>query len=523
MEKKLLFGVFTQKLSIPASIFSAYAKNQKGWMPHIVGFDDTDDEVAIAEKIAAFHPNLLALTIKTFERTTAFRVAKVAKSMGVKVIAGGVHPTYVPEDLVKSGLFDAIVVGDGLGILDDLLDGYSNLEDSEIIVGKRHNNLNFYTDLFYTDEQVDVIRDLQRFDVLTTAGCMYKCTFCATDFNFHKYPIDRCAQNIIDMHAKTGFKSVSVLDDIFTMNPKRIGQLRHHLEDAGLSFSYIMNARASLFTEEVADELMALGPFEPIFGVETASPKLAKFLNKEGTAVDAYNAWKVCQKTGVPFCINLLIGLPTQDREDYELTLDFIRKTQPDNINIFHFTPFPGAGLYEYCIENDYMPDGWNFDSYLGMEKHLTDFRGYREGFGILKKVDYDLAREYKEKFEAEMYREKDALILSICDDADSKPWTIFGGGDYFYRILERMEKYKGRWHNFLGFHDYKKSFYFQKRRYFFDIPEYSWNSNDNTKPHTVVVTNHKGKGKFEDVDLPKLRGEYNFDGEIKSLGTYQY
>ena len=85
------------------------------------------------------------------------------------------------------------------------------------------------------------------------------------------------------------------------------------------------------------------------------------------------------------------------------------------------------------------------------------------------------------------------------------------------------MEKYKGRWHNFLGFHDYKKSFYFQKRRYFFDIPEYSWNSNDNTKPHTVVVTNHKGKGKFEDVDLPKLRGEYNFDGEIKSLGTYQY
>ena len=55
-------------------------------------------------------------------------------------------------------------------------------------------------------------------------------------------------------------------------------------------FAVRSRAKADSFDANVAAELVKLGVETVNFGIETASPKLLKFLNKRQTAEDAYRA-----------------------------------------------------------------------------------------------------------------------------------------------------------------------------------------------------------------------------------------
>lgn len=89
------------------------------------------------KKLRHIKPDLLALSFMLYSRDEAFLIARVAKKMGIKVIAGGVHPTLCPEDLLTSGYFDGVVVGDGVGIFEDIIDNFKSL-DGYLRPGKEH-------------------------------------------------------------------------------------------------------------------------------------------------------------------------------------------------------------------------------------------------------------------------------------------------------------------------------------------------------------------------------------------------
>jgi len=80
-------------------------------------------------------PKLVGVSMVTPQFHAAATAARVARETipGVRVVAGGIHPTVMPEDVLSTGLFDAVAVGEGentiLGLARLFVRGEGGLED----------------------------------------------------------------------------------------------------------------------------------------------------------------------------------------------------------------------------------------------------------------------------------------------------------------------------------------------------------------------------------------------------------
>lgn len=504
-QMKLLFGIFTEDMSYPASMFGYHAQ-ECGWDVEIVFFSDDMTEENIANRISHYDPDLIALTIKTLERGTAFKVANVARSFKSKIVAGGIHVTRCQSDVVSSGLFDGVVVGDGMGVWEDILNSYHNVSGGQTIKGKAHPNKSLYTKRLFSDSQKKKLKQTKRIDILTGLGCPFNCYFCSGTKPFMAFPIEDVVDQLIRIKKDFSIELVAIQDETFSYNLKRVKQFRQLLESNGLCFSYDLQTRTNCFNEKIAGELAALGVENLNFGVETVSPKLLKFINKQTTDGDAYRCAEICRKYGFPFRANFMFGIPTQDQKDYELTWKFIQKVKPEVISMYYFMPFPGSYLYDYCKENGYFPDDFSFDMYHCIMGTKPD----------LCKIDYDMADAYVKKIKNFDNNRKEKIIVSQALKADECKWIVFGAADYFYRVLEILSKYK--WKNCLGYYDYRNDM-FRTQDYNFRIPQYNWNG-ALEKPDIILTTSHKGIS-FDRIILPIIQNQLGFNGEILSLSTF--
>ncbi len=514
MRKKLLFGFFSENLSFPASILSSFAV-EAGWEVDLVFFPNTDTRHDITRKIEQYKPDLVALTLKTLERNQAFRVAEVAHALGCKVVAGGSHPTVCPEDMAQRPFFDGFVTGDGSGIFQDILANYQNLS-GERIEGKAHpHHSKYYANRLFSDTQIENIRSAKLHFILTSMGCPFSCSYCASQ-PYKPFNLRDVVNEIAHFVTHHGVERIVIHDDTFGLNLARIKKFRKLLKEMNVAPEFSLQMRTSCFSEAFAEEFSALGVTELGFGIETASEKLLKFINKQATVEDAYRSMEISKQYGLFPKINLLYGLPTQDREDYEDTFKFVRDVRPEAIFQYLFTPIPGSALYQYCIENGYMPDDLSFDNYLHIDPTKRDFKGYFGHAGILKKVDYAMASHYMNAIEQWNENRQNPVILAKAQEADEKEWILLGTGDYFQRVLGILSRHP--WNHFSGYTDINPAAF--KTRFFeTNLKPYDWNSA--SRPPEIVLSIYKEDGKSKSIASSLLREKYNYTGEIRSVSTF--
>lgn len=394
---KILFAYFIEDFCYPASILASLAV-RKGCEVDFGYFTPEDTEEATEKKLRHIKPDLLALSFMLYSRDEAFLIARVAKKMGIKVIAGGVHPTLCPEDLLTSGYFDGVVVGDGVGIFEDIIDNFKSL-DGCLRPGKEHPEDALYFSRFFSNKQKKILKQTKTYEIFTTFGCPFHCAFCSKTFcGVRKFPLEMVMDSLTTAKCDFGIENIVIWDEVFSLNHTRLVEFRKKLNERELNLNFIVSAHTSLFRYKTAEEFNRIGVTEAWFGVETASDRLLAFLNKISSVHDAQGASKLCKECGIPFCIYLIVGLPTQIEKDYEMTVDFVRQTEPDKVIVSYFTPYPGSTLFTYCLENGYMPKNWGFERYLQADDQIAGTS--EKVFSGLNNIDYDLARYYKHKIE---------------------------------------------------------------------------------------------------------------------------
>ena len=330
----------------------------------------------VTQLVREFKPDVVGLSIMTFQRRTAARIIALVRELrpSVKIVVGGYDPSLAAEAYEHMGV-DYLVRGEGEVTFRELLSGiedgsgvdricglsYRNgeswvhnpdrpphrLEDSEIRTPNRDARvLKGYTLL---GRQVDVIE--------TSRGCTYDCSFCSIiemrGRNFHTYSFERVLADIRDARDH-GARVIFLVDDNITLNVRRFEALCQAIIDAGLhKLDYFVQAMTSAIANhgETLAPLMRRAGFRYVFlGIENilegdleflkASAKNTERTNGQNTGNATLKAIDYLHRNQMYVVGGLIVGSPGDTRESIEANLEFARR-YVDWPYIQHPTPYP--------------------------------------------------------------------------------------------------------------------------------------------------------------------------------------
>ena len=326
--------------------------------------------------VAAHAPDVVGLSIMTFQRRTARKVIGLVRALapGVRIVAGGYDPSLAPEAYEDMPVH-YLVRGEGEITFRELLralerearvegiaglsyrgaDGrfrhgperaISRLGDEIRLPDRTARVLSGYTIL---GRPVDVVE--------TSRGCTFDCSFCSIvemrGRNFHRFPIERVLADIADARAR-GARSVFLVDDNITLDAPRFARHCTAIVEAGLDdVDYVVQAMTSALVQHggMLAPLMRRAGFRYVFlGIENVLPGDLAFLRAgaknrirapgaaPGSA--AVEAIRLLHRHRMLVVGGLIVGNPDDTPEAIEANLAFARR-YVDWPYIQHPTPYP--------------------------------------------------------------------------------------------------------------------------------------------------------------------------------------
>jgi radical SAM superfamily enzyme YgiQ (UPF0313 family) len=332
--------------------------------------------------IREVEPDLIGLSVMTFQRATARRIISLARSArpGVRIVVGGYDPSLAPDAWTEPAIgVDAIVRGEGDITFRHLVravergeqpsniagvwyrDGgtirrnparpVSALNDEAIWPPKRSARmLSGYTML---GRQVDVVE--------TSRGCTFDCSFCSIiemrGRNFHRFPMPRVLDDIADARTR-GARVIFFVDDNITLDVPRFETLCRAIIDRGLNdLDYIVQGMTAPIAAHgtTLAPLMKKAGFRYVFlGIENvldddlaflkagAKNSLREHGRRIGNATTT--AVNVLRRHGLLVVGGLIVGNPDDTGDAIAANLAFAR-LHVDWPYIQHPTPYPGTPM----------------------------------------------------------------------------------------------------------------------------------------------------------------------------------
>jgi radical SAM superfamily enzyme YgiQ (UPF0313 family) len=370
---------------------------------HQVSIDDlvlVQDSVrqTVERLIRELAPDLVGLSVMTFQRRTAQRIIALIKSIApsTRIVVGGYDPSLAPDAWTHLSLgVDVIVRGEGDVTFRDLVRGLehghplsgvsgiwyrdgddvrhtapraiASVEDGTVRPPKRAARvLSGYTML---GRQIDVVE--------TSRGCTFDCSFCSIiemrGRNFHRFPLARVMADIADARAR-GARAIFFVDDNITIDVPRFEALCRHIIASGYNdVDYIVQGMTAPFAQhgETLVPLMKQAGFRYIFlGIENileddlaflkASAKNRQRVGRPGPSGGGrpgpfgpgetivrnatLDAIDVLHRHGLLVVGGLIVGNPSDTPEAITANLEFARR-HVDWPYIQHPTPYPGTPM----------------------------------------------------------------------------------------------------------------------------------------------------------------------------------
>jgi len=334
-------------------------------------------------RIDADRPQAVGIYSTVISRHVALSMADIAHGRGISVIAGGPDPSSAPEIYLKNAAVDAVAIGEGEvtgvelarhfsgdGHLDlrDIL-GLAFREDGHIMkTGPRHFVEDLDTIPYPARDLVDwpayeaVTRrfhGVSQTTVMTARGCPFQCTWCCKPIFGAKYR-HRTAKNVVgemlELRRQYRPEMIRFADDIFTINRKKFLELADEIERADAQIPFECLSRVDLVDREVLERLRDIGCRKILYGVESGSQRVLDSMKKGITVEEIHEISQLTRELGIQQYWFLIYGYPPEDIHDLRMTIDMVRRLQPDDYGITVAYPLPQTEFYE-TVRNTMRPE----------------------------------------------------------------------------------------------------------------------------------------------------------------------
>ncbi|MFO7965434.1 MAG: radical SAM protein [Desulfobacterales bacterium] len=340
--------------------------------------------------------DVAAITSYTATVNRAYQIADSYRKKNIPVIMGGIHVSMMPEEAIR--YCDAVVVGEAESIWAKVLEDVENHRLQKIYNGKRLD----LKDLPIPDRSILKNSYYRWGSIQTSRGCPMNCSFCSVSvFNgrsFRRRPLDSVIEELEGIPQKW----ILICDDNI------IGYGKEDLEWARRFFERVIEkkikkiffAQSSIQIGEDKEflKLASRAGLRIVFvGMESIDKKTLSAYGKNVNLVRLQNnQYKNLianiRKAGILFLGAFVVGGDGEDKSVFDSTLQFIKSSGIDILQVTKLTPLPGTKIWEKMHQEKRMlnleyPQAWDdfrFSRILYQPADM-DIEDIYEGYAYLK------------------------------------------------------------------------------------------------------------------------------------------
>jgi radical SAM superfamily enzyme YgiQ (UPF0313 family) len=305
--------------------------------------------------------DIIGISSITSTAPRAFQIAKRFSSMGIPIIIGGPHSTFLPEESLKYA--DYVVRGEGEETIVELIEHLEYGRPLNDIKGLSYRE----GDAFIHNPDRPLIHDLDSgpipdlnvvhnwqkrtvIPIATSRGCPFGCKFCSVIQMFgRKYrfkSIDRVIEEIREVASRKAH--IFFVDDNFAANKERTKELLKRIIAEDIHIEWSAQVRTDVVRDaELIDLMGKTGCFTVFVGFESINPKTLSLYNKHQKVDDIVECIKTFKKASIGIHGMFVLGGDTDDIETIRSTQKFAKRLGIDSVQFLMLTPLPGTPVFD--------------------------------------------------------------------------------------------------------------------------------------------------------------------------------
>ena len=221
--------------------------------------------------------------------------------------------------------------------------------------------------------------------VYTTLGCPYHCSFCCIQapfkggervlgltesVNSYRFWSPQIVMAQIDkLVNEYGIRNIKFADEMFVLNPRHVLGICDLIIERGYDLNIWAYARVDTVRTEMLDKLKRAGFNWLGFGIEAASERVRDDVQKGFDQDDIFKTIESVRAAGINVGANYIFGLPEDDSESMQATLDMALEINAEWANFYGTMAYPGSPLYATAVKERWaLPENWS-----GYSQHAVD------------------------------------------------------------------------------------------------------------------------------------------------------
>jgi len=310
--------------------------------------------------------DIVGISTITSTAPRAYVIADKVRAMGIPVLMGGPHVTFLTEEALEHA--DFVFRGEGERPLMAFIDAWEegrDLSGTPNLSVKTADGRILHNPVLPIADNLDTLPypDLsllkpdhprRKFPITipiqTSRGCPFDCSFCSVTGMFGKKYRFRSTANIIEELRRYDDPKNSIFfyDDNFAANRERAKDLLEAMIRERFKFRWTTQVRADFSRDTELVRLMKKSGCHTVYiGFETVNPRSLDGMKKKQTVTDLVQAVKVLRRHRLKIHGMFVLGFDEDDWPSVRKTVKFATKSNLSTTQFLILTPLPGSEFYK--------------------------------------------------------------------------------------------------------------------------------------------------------------------------------
>ncbi|MFA7677454.1 MAG: DegT/DnrJ/EryC1/StrS family aminotransferase, partial [Candidatus Omnitrophota bacterium] len=401
----------------------------------------------LIERIDDERPDVIGVSVVSVFFNVARDIARKIKGIypDILLVAGGPHVSALAEYTLRVSDFDVVVRNEGEAAFVDIVSRFSERRGFENIEGISYKHfgriistptISNYREWVMAADSLDLLR-LDRYDeilegglvypIMATRGCPYnKCAFCGVKAVFNCYR-RRLPESVVDeiefVYYNYGIRFFHFLDDTMTADHNYAERIYTLIIERNLDINWMGMTRADAIVKSLRDNnnygrergLLELakrsGCVGFAIGVESGDPKILELIDKKLDLSILAKSTELIKEAGIHVKYFLIAGIPGQDNDSINRSIDVINENKPDSINVTVVKPLPGSELFDLWLTIARRQRNLLQGQLLSQEEVMTAWEELkRQSSGVQIGIRRDDYKDLDELWDKLMFEEEPGL-----------------------------------------------------------------------------------------------------------------